>query len=295
MLQQTRVETALPYYRRFIERFPRVRDLALATEEQVLTCWSGLGYYSRPRRMMAAARIILEQHSGLIPCDYDALIALPGVGRYMAGAILSIAFNKPCPAVDGNVRRVLCRISGWSEAAPKELWREAEAALSAGEPRMVNQALMELGAIICSPKAPRCLLCPAQRYCRAFRQDIQDRIPPPRKRRATVWVHWFAVIDRRRDRFLVRSNHGLWEFPVFSELPPGKFSRVGSCRHVITHHRIDVSVYSGRLPEAAGYERRCLDLSPLSSLTRKILSSYQSSRMGRDRRWASTGSKTSFP
>jgi len=122
MLQQTQVETALPYFERFIREFPSVQHLARAREERVLTLWAGLGYYRRAKNLMAAARLVVERHGGRIPSDYETLIELPGVGQYMAGAILSIAFNKPYPIVDGNVRRVLSRIYGWAEANPKALW-----------------------------------------------------------------------------------------------------------------------------------------------------------------------------
>src|SRR5215831_15430258 len=162
MLQQTQVETALPYYDRFIREFPTINDLAGADEERVLRLWAGLGYYRRARNLMAAARLVTEQHGGKVPSDYDTLIDLPGVGPYMAGAILSIAFNKPYPVVDGNVRRVLSRVYGWTEENPKALWDAASRIAREAEPRLVNQALMELGAKVCSFKSPRCLLCPVQ-------------------------------------------------------------------------------------------------------------------------------------
>src|SRR5262245_65532089 len=135
---------------------------------------------------MAAAQIVVKEHGGMVPSDYDTLIELPGVGQYMAGAILSIAFNKPYPVVDGNVRRVLSRIYGLTEDNPKLLWDAATNIVRQAEPRPVNQALMELGAKVCSFKSPRCLLCPVQSYCVAFRTGMQDRIPPVKKRPATV-------------------------------------------------------------------------------------------------------------
>src|SRR5882724_72155 len=122
MLQQTQVETALPYYERFIQEFPTIEALAAADEQRVLTLWAGLGYYRRAKNLMAAAREVVKNHNGRIPSDYDALIALPGMGQYMAGAILSIALNNPYPVVDGNVRRVLSRVYGWQDENPKALW-----------------------------------------------------------------------------------------------------------------------------------------------------------------------------
>ncbi len=270
MLQQTQVETALPYYERFIHEFPSVEALAKADEEHVLRLWAGLGYYRRAKNLMAAAGDILEKHSGKIPSDYDALITLPGIGQYMAGAILSIAFNKRYPVVDGNVRRVLSRVYGWTAESPKALWDAAARVVREAEPRLVNQALMELGAKICSFRSPRCLICPIQGSCIAFKTGMQDKIPPVKKRPATVHVHLFAVIHRKRSLYLMKPVDGMWEFPTFSELPKGPFRKIGSCRHTVTHHRLDVSVYEGDLDQKE-LVWKAIDEIPISSLTRKIL------------------------
>ena len=271
MLQQTQVETALPYYERFIREFPTVKALAAAKEERVLALWAGLGYYRRAKNLMGAARKVVEQHRGKIPSDYETLIELPGIGRYMAGAILSIAFNKPYPVVDGNVRRVLSRINGWTDDNAAALWDAAAHLALGAEPRMVNQALMELGATVCSFKSPRCLLCPVQSSCVAFRAGMQDEIPPVKKRPATVHVHVFAVVHRKGSRYLMKAADGMWEFPMFPEPPAGSFEKIGECRHTITHHRLDVSVYEGKLKTTRGYEWKDVDAVPVSSLTRKIL------------------------
>jgi A/G-specific adenine glycosylase len=270
MLQQTQVETALPYYERFIREFPSVRHLGNADQERVLTLWAGLGYYSRARNLMAAARLVIEKHGSKIPADYDSLIQLPGVGQYMAGAILSIAFNKPYPVVDGNVRRVLSRVHGWTDERPKMLWDAATQIVREAEPRLVNQALMELGAKVCSFKSPRCLICPLQASCIAFRTGMQDKIPPVRKRPATVHVHFFAVVCRKDNCYLMKEANGMWEFPMFSELPAGSFTKVGACRHTITNHRLDISVYTGESLDDA-LEWKDPEMLPVSSLTRKIL------------------------
>ena len=269
MLQQTQVETALPYYEKFIHEFPSVEALAGADEERVLTLWAGLGYYRRAKHLMAAARDVVERHAAKIPGDYDALLNLPGVGQYMAGAILSIAFNKPYPVVDGNVRRVLSRVHGWMDENPKALWDAAARVVREAEPRLVNQALMELGAKICSFRSPRCLICPIQGSCVAFKTGMQDKIPPVKKRPATVHVHLFAVIHRKRSRYLMKRVDGMWEFPTFSELPTGSFRKVGQCRHTITHHRLDVSVFVGDLESKEFVWKEIGDI-PISSLTRKI-------------------------
>jgi A/G-specific adenine glycosylase len=272
MLQQTQAETALPYYNRFIQEFPSVTDLARAEEERVLKLWAGLGYYRRARNLMMAARIVVAEHGGQIPSDYATLIGLPGVGQYMAGAILSIAFNKPYPIVDGNVRRVLTRVHGWVDENPKGLWDAAAGVVLQAEPRMVNQALMELGAKVCSFKSPRCLICPVQVHCIAFRTGMQAQIPAVRKRPATVRVHLFAVVHRRGTRYLMKQVDGMWEFPMFAELPGGAFVKRGFCKHTITHHRLDVSVYEGEIADRE-CEWKDPGALPISSLTRKILNS----------------------
>jgi A/G-specific adenine glycosylase len=276
MLQQTQVETALPYFDRFIREFPTVESLSRADEELVLKLWAGLGYYRRAKNLMAAAKLVAEKHDGEVPSDYDALRALPGIGQYMAGAILSIAFNRPYPVVDGNVRRVLSRVYGWTEENPKALWDAATRIVNGAEPRLVNQAIMELGAKVCSFKSPRCLICPLQSSCIAFRAGMQDKIPPVKKRPATVHVHLFAVVCRKGDRYLMKPADGMWEFPMLNELSAGEFDKIGECRHTITHHRLDVSVYTGEIGEA-GFEWKDADTVPLSSLTRKILRVFVSS------------------
>jgi A/G-specific adenine glycosylase len=268
MLQQTQVETVLPYYERFIRELPTLESLASADEEAVLKLWAGLGYYRRAKNLMAAARQVVENYAGQIPSDYDVLINLPGVGQYMAGAITSIAFNKPYPAIDGNVRRVLSRIHGWMDDDPKTLWETASTLAHSAEPRLVNQALMELGAKICSFRSPRCLLCPVQTSCVAFRTGLQDKIPPIKKRPATVHVHLFAVVHKRGARYLMKAADGMWEFPTFAELPKGSFKKVGDCKHTITHHRLDVSVYTGCVK--GDYQWQDANSVPISSLTRKI-------------------------
>jgi A/G-specific adenine glycosylase len=272
MLQQTQVETVVPYYERFLKEFPTIDALAKAEEQRVLKLWAGLGYYRRAKHLMEAARAVVEKHDGKVPADYDELIALPGVGQYMAGAILSIAFNKPYPIVDGNVRRVLSRLFGWIDDDPQALWGAAARLVRSAEPRIVNQALMELGATVCSFKSPRCLVCPLQGSCVAFRTGMQDRIPPVKKRPKTVHVRVCAVVHRSEGRYLMKCSDGFWEFPMFAELPGGSFKEAGSCRHTITHHRLQVTVYEGSLQKQNGYAWMDFDNAPVSSLTRKILS-----------------------
>lgn len=270
MLQQTQVETVLPYFEKFVAAFPTPSALAAAPETQVMGLWAGLGYYSRARNLLAAARAIARDYDGEVPDDYETLRSLPGIGQYTAGAILSIAFNKPYPVVDGNVRRVLSRVYGWPEGRPAQLWEAAGQLAKLAEPRLLNQAIMELGAVVCSFRAPRCLLCPIRDHCAAFRTGLQESIPEAKKRPATVRVHVFAVVQQDNGRCLMRPAEGLWEFPMFGELPAGELVKAGTCRHTITHHRLEVSVYTGALENPAGFEWQRAQNVPVSSLTRKI-------------------------
>ena len=271
MLQQTQVETVVPYFERWMAALPSVSALAAADEQTVLNLWAGLGYYSRARNLMAAAKLIESDHNGSLPADYEALRSLPGIGQYTAGAILSIAFNKAYPIVDGNVRRVLSRVYGWEEDSPKRLWDAAAMLVQRAKPRLINQAIMELGATVCSFKAPRCLVCPIQDECVAYKTGKQLEIPPVKKRPETVRIQLFAVLQAHNGRHLMKLSRGLWEFPMFSELPAGTLTRAGSCRHTITHHRLDVQVYNGTLENMNGFQWQEFSSVPVSSLTRKIL------------------------
>jgi A/G-specific adenine glycosylase len=270
MLQQTQVETVVPYFERWIASFPNVSKLAAADEQSVFHHWAGLGYYTRARNLMAAAKTIAGEHGGTIPAEYETLLSLPGIGQYTAGAILSIAFNKPYPIVDGNVRRVLSRIKGWEDDSPRRLWEAADDLVKQAEPRLVNQAIMELGATVCSFRAPRCLVCPVQQHCIAYKTGKQLVIPPVKKRPVTVRVQLVAVMQEQEGRYLMREVKGLWEFPMFGELPAGTLTRVGSCRHTITHHRLEVQVYKGALEKPEGFQSKDPGKVPMSSLTRKI-------------------------
>jgi len=271
MLQQTQVETVVPYFERWMAELPDIASLATADEHRVLSLWAGLGYYSRARNLMEAARTIVREHGGALPADYESLRSLPGIGQYTAGAILSIAFNKAFPVVDGNVRRVLSRVYGWEDDRPRRLWDAADKLVRSAEPRLINQAIMELGATVCSFRAPRCLVCPVQTECIAYKTGKQLMIPPVKKRPETVRVQLFAILQEKNGQHLMKLSRGLWEFPMFSELPAGKLTRTGACRHTITHHRLEVHVYNGVLENVAGFEWRKFEGVPVSSLTKKIL------------------------
>src|SRR5580658_9974888 len=225
MLQQTQVKTVIPYYERWMRALPSIGDFARARPERVLKLWEGLGYYRRARLAQAAARLIMEKHAGRFPEKFDEVLALPGVGRYTAGAICSIAFNQPVPILDGNVIRVLSRLLGLagdprSKIVNTKLWRAAQELVSAsGEPSRLNQGMMELGALICLPRQPKCPACPLRRDCFALRHNRVEDFPTPSTRTAVTRRRFIALIVSDGARLLVRRrpagvvNAGLWEFP----------------------------------------------------------------------------------
>lgn len=229
MLQQTRVDTVIPYYKRFIEKFPTLEDLAKADEEVLLKQWEGLGYYSRARNLQAGVREVAEKYGGSVPASRKEILALKGVGPYTAGAVLSIAYGLPEHAVDGNVMRVLSRILLIEEdiAKPKtrKLFENAVTELiSHKDPSAFNQGLMELGALICTPTSPKCLLCPVRDHCSAFHEGLQNELPVKTKAKAGKAVHYAMVAIRKGESVLMekRSSKGLlanmWQFPLL-EVP----------------------------------------------------------------------------
>ena len=229
MLQQTRVAAVIPYYRRFVARFPTVLSLARAREPVLLRHWAGLGYYSRARNIHRAAKQIVALHNSRFPSGAEAALALPGVGRYTAAAVLSIADNLPLAALDGNVARVLARLQALhGDLRLPARWRElevsAQALLDRRAPGEWNQAMMELGAIVCTPRAPRCGECPLSTDCRAFALEITDSVPEKRSKRAAVSVRIAAAVllDSAGRTLLLRNVNGnahelfsnLWQFPA---------------------------------------------------------------------------------
>jgi A/G-specific adenine glycosylase len=226
MLQQTQVATVRNYFVRFLQAFPTVEDLAGADEEQVLRLWEGLGYYRRARQLHRAAKMIVEKHDGEFPREIDEVRCLPGIGRYTAGAILSIAYDIPQPILEANTIRVHSRLLGYegdphSTTGQKLLWSMAEAVIPQKRPGRLNQALMELGREVCKSQGPLCKFCPVLTHCRAVREGLQDRIPRPKAKRKFEEVHEVAVIVRRRGRVLLMKRGdggrwaGLWDFPRF--------------------------------------------------------------------------------
>jgi A/G-specific adenine glycosylase len=227
MLQQTQVAAVVPYFHRFLEAFPTVSALAAADEQQVLRLWEGLGYYRRARDLHRAARLVEAQHGGIVPDDPVAFRSLPGVGRYTAGAVLSQAFDRRLPILEANSQRVLCRLLGYrddprSPAVQSRLWQAAYEFLSRRGSGDFNQALMELGALVCKPSRPDCDKCPLARHCAARCLGLQEEIPLRARPPEVVPVREVAVVARRGPRLLVvqRPPHGRW--PGMWEVPHGE-------------------------------------------------------------------------
>jgi A/G-specific adenine glycosylase len=310
MLQQTRVEAVAPRFGAFLRRWPTPRALARASEDEVLAAWSGLGYYRRARNLRAAARAIVERHGGRLPADAAALRALPGVGEYTAGAVGSLALGLPLPLVDGNVARVLARLFAvrgdpGRGAAARRIRDLAAALVPARGAGAWNEGLMELGALVCVPRAPRCGACPLARECAARRAGAQDRIPAARARRPARAVRLAAALvrDRRGRTLLLRRPEGAllggtWELP-HAEVAAGADAAailgvslrdtlggrwtVGALRarvrHSILDRRIALEAYEAR-PSSPGWRRPRgaihagpgdLQVLPLSSLVTKTL------------------------
>ncbi len=229
MLQQTRVDTVIPYFNRFLEWFPSLESLADADEEKVLKAWEGLGYYSRVRNLQSAVREVKEAYGGIVPDSLEEISKLKGVGPYTAGAILSIAYGKPEPAVDGNVMRVLSRILLIDEdiAKPRtrKIFEEAVRVLiDPANTSFFNQALMELGALICTPGTPSCLLCPVREHCSAFAEGMQTELPVKSSKKKSRDVKiTAAVITNSAGEILIRKRPSqgllanLWEFPSYED------------------------------------------------------------------------------
>jgi len=231
MLQQTRVDTVIPYYNRFLEKFPTIESFAEADEEAVLKIWEGLGYYSRVRNLHTAVKEVVEEYGGNVPDTLEEISKLKGVGPYTAGAVLSIAYGRPEPAVDGNVMRVLSRIlllkDDIAKASSRKIFEKAARELMYIEnPSYFNQALMELGALICTPTSPACLLCPVREHCLAFNEGVQEELPVKTRKKSTRHEDLVSVVlTNKKGEILIRKrpNKGLladlWEFPNLKIVP----------------------------------------------------------------------------
>jgi len=301
MLQQTQVKTVIPYYEKFVKRFPTVKALANASLEAVLEFWSGLGYYRRARHLHAAAKIVQGRHGGVFPGTFQEALALPGLGRYSAGAILSIAFGADLSVVDGNVMRVFSRLTALkidprSPAGQKKMWALAERLLPPGQAGDFNQALMELGARICTPGVPACAHCPLARDCSAFAEGQPERYPVKGSRAASIERFQVCVLIEKKGKILILRDSSsqwyqdLWHLPFF-DMPSKRIQRKKLAaaiesqlglnvepgekllenRFTITRHRVTQTVLmghcqGGRLLPRAGRRTRWVALSRLARL-----------------------------
>jgi A/G-specific adenine glycosylase len=285
MLQQTRVSAVAAHYRRFMKRFPTVVSLALAEQDEVLALWSGLGYYRRARLLHRAAQVVMSEHDGKIPKDIDTLRRMPGVGVYTSAAIASIAHGVPVAAVDGNVERVLARLQGEGEQRGAAKWNKlAQKLVDPRRPGDFNQAMMELGATVCTPQSPSCNSCPLYAYCKTH----GEHPVPPRKQMRSVQVAYAVVtrgMERGREVLLQQRPAdasimpGMWELPLMTDLPEDEEPEI-IVRHAITNTNYYVRVFRVDETRAADFfsatkgkwtlQDRLGDI-PLTGLARKIL------------------------
>ncbi len=308
MLQQTQVARVLERYEAFLARFPDVGTLARADEQEVLAAWQGLGYYRRARHLHAAARVIVSDFGGRVPETVEHLGRLPGVGRYTAGAIASIVYGHAAPIVDGNVRRVLARLD--ADGAPsrdratvRRAWARAEAlAREASDPGVFNEALMELGATVCTPRAPRCDACPLAAECRARALGRQEKIPPANTATPRKTVHYHTLVIRRGDAVLFEQRPAgglwarMWQTPtveaarrlpareIESRLPFAvtALARRAGFDHVTTHRRVRFHVFTAGTRRRRGVWRGPDELAdlPMSNAQRKVLATLAAGAHG---------------
>ncbi len=308
MLQQTRVETVIDYFTNWMQAFPDIETLANSSEQDVLRQWEGLGYYSRARNIHKTARILQSEYDGQLPTDPQTLQKLPGIGRYTAAAISSIAFGMDQAALDGNIRRILSRIFDISlpirtPAAEKLFWELAEENLPSGQAGDYNQALMDLGATICLPGKPRCLLCPLQQHCLAYKRGVQEQRPVIPEKKPIPHYIVIAAILQRDQRFLLAQRPakgllgGLWEFPggkqEENETLPAALQReimeelgcqisvgadFGEYQHAYTHFRVTLHAFFCSIVKG---EPQAIEASQLAWVTLQQLSEYPMGKIDR--------------
>jgi len=298
MLQQTTVPAVIPYYERWLEVFPDLRSLARAPLRRVLREWQGLGYYQRARNLHAAARAIVSEHGGAIPSDEPALRRLPGFGPYTAAAVASLAFGRPAPVIDANVRRVLMRILGIrGAAAPKQdraLRSFLDTVFPADRPADFNQALMELGALVCRARNPQCLACPVRTACAAAREGRQEVIPAP-KTLSLERIEAVVAVLERDGRYLVQQRAekgllaGLWEFPG-GKVEPGEGLKAALRREI--REELGVAIESIRRLTTVRHAYTRFEVT-LHAFACRIRGTGP--RPGPRRRWASLGALRSYP
>lgn len=302
MLQQTQVKTMLPYFDAWMKAFPSIKALDRAPLEEVLLKWQGLGYYARARNLKKCARVLVEKHSGLLPDDYEKLQELPGIGPYSAGAIASIGFNLKAPIVDGNVLRVLARVYAIEDPIDRPSTRQKILELQSAlvprrDPGVFNEALMELGALVCTPQNPSCLLCPVASLCEALRTGKTDELPRKQNVKKIVKVQaWAAVLRKGKKVFVHRRPEGqimggLWEFPEEKWKPgetvpgrkeaaavarqagvrPGSVKKIFTVKRNYTRFAETLHVYSAEVDSVSdrlsrNWESRWIDVADLAAL-----------------------------
>ncbi len=258
MLQQTTVVAVVPYFDKFLKRFPTVKHLATATEENVLSHWEGLGYYSRARNIHKTAKLLVEEFDGQFPSDVESLLLLPGIGRYTAGAIASFAFDLPAPIVEANTLRLYCRLMGYtgvpqSTAGQKLLWAFADQLITRHQPGLFNQALMELGSLVCTPKEPACIDCPLKNCCVAFEEGTTQIIPTPKPRPQMTNIVEATIAIKRKGKYLLRRCQpgerwqGLWDFQRFPL--PEKYLKQKNVDTPLLHQKLEQNIL-----EQSGFE-----------------------------------------
>ncbi len=310
MLQQTQVATVIPYYQRFLKSFPTIRHLAKSDLSKVLKIWEGLGYYSRARNLHRASKIILNHFKGKIPDHLTDLLNLPGIGKYTAGAILSIAYNKEAPILDGNVKRVLSRLFTVSEDPKKAeglLWKISESLIPKGRSNSFNQAIMDLGAVICAPKDPLCHRCPLHPYCKAKASGNPERYPSRGVKKRIPHIEAISGVILRNGEVLLHQRPpegllgGLWEFPNWRSEENGRLrlrlrnhikkemgmnvevkGSIGTFKQTFTHFKLTLHVFNCEAIDGRGKGKwlaiRNLHLLPMSRVHRRIANSISNFR-----------------
>jgi A/G-specific adenine glycosylase len=314
MLQQTQVATVTPYYQKFLKFFPTVRHLAKADLSEVLKAWEGLGYYSRARNLHQASKIVLKEFNGKVPDTLQDLLLLPGIGRYTAGAILSIAYNKEAPILDGNVKRVLSRLFAVSDNPPigksaRILWQISESLIPKGRTNSFNQALMDLGSIICMPRNPLCFRCPLHPFCKGYlsgrpesfpSRSIKRKIPHMTAVSAVIYNDGKVLLNRRPPKGLLG---GLWEFPNWNIRDKRRLGLklrnhikremgvnvkveepIGSLHQAFSHFKLTLHVFQCKALNRGGKGKwvpiQKLGLFPMSRIHRRIAEQIAGNRQG---------------
>lgn len=288
MLQQTQVATVIPYFEKWLKKFPTVQDLAKAPLDEVLKQWEGLGYYRRARNLHKAAQLIIDAYNGVFPKTYEDWLELPGVGSYSAAAISSIVNGEKVLVVDGNVKRVAARLFTLKgEVTEKVVKKKLEPFLPENTPGDFNEALMELGATICTPRNPKCLFCPINKSCKAYQKEQVDKFPTAKAKRHLPHRHKYAIVCIENNAIWLRERgekemlSGLWGFVLLDDLPK-KVQALSTIHHSYTHFKLTVTPIISKIPkgaEGAFIHLNKINTLALSTLDYKILKVLQSKNM----------------